>query len=59
MAQWDHGDRHDLGWQTQQAGELPPPRTGSVVSVEPSPSVWAASSRFCTAGKTEASIDWG
>ena len=38
---------------------LAPPRTGSVVSVEPSPSAWAASSRFCTAGKTEASIDWG
>ena len=36
-----------------------PARTGIVVSVEPSPRACAASSRFCTAGKTEEPIVWG
>ncbi len=39
-----------------ESGSSSPPRTGSVVSVEPSPSAWAAKSRFCTAGNTEASM---
>ena len=32
------------------------PRTGNVVSVDPSPRAWAASNRFCTAGKTDAAM---
>ena len=60
VAERDHGDRHHLGRQAQRGRtSSSPPRTGSVVSVEPSPSAWAASSRFCTAGKTEASMDCG
>ena len=56
MAERDDGDRYHLGRQAEQDGELVAGRaTGSVVSVEPRPSAWAASSRFCTAGKTEAS----
>ena len=44
------------GGRPRRPDSSSPPRTGSVVSVEPRPSAWAASKRFCTAGKTEASM---
>ena len=54
----DHCHGHDLGRELEQLARAPsPPRTGKVVSVEPSPSACAASRRFCTAGKTEAGRD--
>ena len=58
VAERDDGHRHHLGRQAQGVDSSSPPRTGNVVRVEPSPSAWAASSRFWTAGKTEASMAW-
>ncbi len=55
-----HGERaRPRAGRPSRSGSSSPPSTGSVVSVEPRPSACAARSRFCTAGKTEASMAGG